>query len=152
MTRFRTRSLLVVAVAALCSAAWAGGPPTLSVKALDPGSPEAARGYAFSVNATQCGMVCKAPVTARAEGLVNGRRVTRDVLVVPVKGGEGRWLVKRGWPADGTWALVLFVDSHGKATAVVRLEGSRSDVHLVHRVVSAGEIDAFLRSARPLAG
>lgn len=158
--RNQTRPLLALACLIVCSGALAGGPPTLGVEALAADSPEAVRGFAFAIAATQCGMTCKAPVVARAEGLVDGKRITRDVLVVPVRGQDGRWLVKRTWPAEGTWALVFSINNHGKATAVVRIEPARPAgagtadpyVQVVHRVVSPVEIDALLRTARPLAG
>ena len=144
------RTLVVsLSISLLAAAALAGGPPVLSVERLAPGSPEAAKGYALRVTATQCGSVVTTPLMAKVEGLVNGTRTTKDALLVPVKGVPGQYLVKRTWSGEGKFAVVLSLDSHGKATSIVRVDGS-TPPQLVHRSVTGEEIDALLRDEAKL--
>lgn len=138
--------LLSLSLALAPALALAGGHPMLSVERLDPAAPECTKGFVLGVAATQCGSACTAPVTARLEGLVDGARTSRALMVVPVAGSPGRWLVKRDWPAQGRWAVVLELKSHGEAAAIVRVDAvSKAPPQLVHRAIMPGEIDAVLR-------
>jgi hypothetical protein len=150
MTHRLFRLSLIAPLLLTASLALAGGPPTLALKAVAPGSPEAARGFAYSVTATQCGQACTAPVVARAVGLADGRRISKDTLVVPVAGRDGEWLVKGNWPQDGSWLLVVSLKSHGHATALVRVGVKDAEPQVVQRTVSDAEIDALLRGGKRL--
>jgi hypothetical protein len=137
---------MMLLLLALPTIALVGGPPMLSVERLDSTAPELAKGFALGVTATQCGAACTAPVTARLEGLVDGGRTSRTLMVVPVAGSSGRWLVKRDWPAQACWAVVVESTSHGEAAVILRVdEASKAAPQLVHRAITPKEIDAVLR-------
>ena len=123
--------------------ALAGGPPMLTIEAAAPGSAEARDGAAYVVHATQCGRALSAPVTARAEGVVDGAR--RSVEVPLVRRADGTWLVKRTWPAGGSWTLVLSVEAHGRAVLLARPGMERIVTRLLHREPTREELDRAAR-------
>ncbi len=108
--------LTLVAVPAL-----AGGPPMLAIEAPARAFDKATKDAAVIVRASQCEAPITAAVTGRAEGVVDGKRVTLP-LTMRVTSQEGAWAVTRQWPAEGRWILVFTVDGHGRSTATATLD------------------------------
>lgn len=101
------------------TAALAGGPPWISVTApLDPLSE--GRNAVARVQVNYCGEPHDGPLTAVAEGLVDGKRQTVKLELAPA-GSKGAWLVKGTWPKQGDWVLVFSVEQHVVATTLVDL-------------------------------
>ncbi len=95
--------------------ALAGGPPSFSFEA-----PGAASDAVLVVHAYSCHAPTGAAVTARAEGLVDGRR--RSIPLKLTRTGQpGIYEVRRQWPARGSWVLTFSVNRGGMATALVKL-------------------------------
>lgn len=134
---------LMLALVTAPVAAVAGGAPMLTIESASPGSAEARDGAAFVVRATQCGGSLSAPVTARAEGVVAGER--RSVDVPLVRSADGAWLVKRSWPTEGSWALVISVESKGRVVLLARPGQGRIVTRVLHRNPTREEIDRALR-------
>lgn len=138
---------LAVILSLLASSALAGGPPRIAVKALAADSELGSKGFAYQLDAEGCGPLSSGAILAKAEGLVDGERVTRDVLLVPVAGKPGSMLVKKQEFGAGTWLLVFSATGHGKVTALVP-QGPSEDAQILPRGVSASEIDSVLRGSR----
>lgn len=136
------------------------GPPWVSIEY--PANPHhpSTRGATFLVHAYHHSTSIDVPVTASAEGLVDGRRVTRK-LDVTATNLPGVYAVRTSPPESGTWlvAVTLHEGEGSMATALVTLgrEGevrtarvpSRTtpDGWVVPTEVSPGDIDAALRAA-----
>jgi hypothetical protein len=116
MNRRSIHSLSSLALMLVAGAAFAGGPPSFSFEAPDAKSPTAV----LVVHAYSCHAPTDAAVTARAEGMVDGKRKS-----VPLKlastGSMGVYTVSRQWPAEGSWVLVFSIDRGGQTTALVKL-------------------------------
>ena len=63
-----------------------------------------------------------ASVMARAEGIVNGKRQSVPVKLVPITGENDTYIVRREWPSDGTWVLLFTAkkdyEVHGKTQSL----------------------------------
>jgi hypothetical protein len=144
----------------LTSAALAGGPPWISVEL--PGDPmsSTSRDAVLLVRAYSCGQPTAAAVTGTAEGMVGGERRTVP-LVLDATGATGVYAVRKQWPSEGTWVLAFSTTIGGEASALVTLETASAapsseskgavvrsaTVQVVHRRVSAGDVDQVLRAA-----
>ena len=165
--RLRTLSLaaaFTVLAATPALAGWAG-PPWISIEI--PANPydAATRGAFLVVHAFHHGTPVSFPVAGTAEGIVNGER--RSIkLEFTRTGQDGAYALRRQWPSEGTWTLVIRVvqgeqGESGAVTALVEL-GSEGDVASVkvptHRQgdwtipssVSMAEVDAALRARAAL--
>lgn len=141
------------------------GPPWISIEI--PANPydAATRGAFLVVHAFHHGTPVSFPVEGTAEGIVNGER--RSIkLEFTRTGQDGAYALRRQWPSEGTWTLVIRVvqgeqRESGAATALVEL-GSAGDVASVsvptHRrgewtipsSVSMADVDAALRARAAL--
>jgi hypothetical protein len=148
----------------LASSAVAGGPPWISVEL--PGDPTnpASRGAVVLIHAYSCGGPTPSPVTATAEGMVNGERRTVPLTLKPA-GATGVYAVTKQWPSEGAWVLTFTMSVGGEVSTLVTLgpDGgadsadasgmkSAADVHgasvqVVRRKVTAAEVDSVLRAA-----
>jgi hypothetical protein len=99
----------------LAAPAFAGGQ---SISVSVPSDPSS--GAALLVNAYNCGAACKAPLTGRAEGIVNGERRTIPLELKPAR-KLGTYAVAKQWPSRGSWVLVFSWKDHGHASALVTL-------------------------------
>ncbi len=157
----RTRSLAVAALASVLFAAPAfasKGPPWISIEL--PANPydKSTRDAFLLVHSFHHGTAMGFIVTGTAEGMVNGERRSLK-LDFGGTSREGVYALKRSWPQEGTWTLVIKANQgpDDAATAVVDL-GPDGDVAAIRvptmqrgswtvpAPVSLGEIDAALRS------
>ncbi len=125
----------------LSSTAAHAGPPWISIEL--PANPHdpATRGAGLVVHTYHHKQRVGYRVTARLEGLVDGRRESRSIAVVPT-GRAGVYTVAREWPAAGAWILVVALDGgeHMHATALVGLgaDGEVTSVRVPARQAEGG--------------
>jgi hypothetical protein len=157
LSRLRLLALAGLFSTALAAPAHAG-PPWISIEL--PANPydQATRGAFLVVHAFHHGVPVAFPVTGTAEGIVDGQR--RSVpLQFTATAKTGEYALRRMWPREGTWTLVISVTqgTSDKATAVIEI-GPDGDVASVkvptHRrgdwvipsPVAMSDIDAGLRA------
>ena len=170
MTRrsFTRLALSLPAAAALVAATTAAtpdagavrfGPPWISIEY--PPSPydRTTRDAYLLVHAFHHGTPTAFPVSGTAEGLVNGERRTVKLEFTGTS-RTGVYALRKQWPTEGRWALVVSVlqAANDGATALVRLDGSGQvaqvtvptrdqDGYRVPRGVTTAEVESALRSA-----
>ena len=158
--RPRSRVLLgmLLALAALLPAALAAGPPWITIEyppnPLDPAS----RGALVVVHTYHHAAAMEATLTARAVGIVDGRRRTVPLEVVPTS-TPGTYAVRGRLGAEGAWVVVVDMSrDEPLASALVGLDrGSLTSVRVPHRMMEGGwavpyaataaDIDAMLIDA-----
>jgi len=155
----RMRSFGVATVLSVLLAAPAlAGPPWISIEL--PANPydQATRGAFLLVHAFHHGQPVGYLLTGTAEGIVNGER--RSIkLEFSETTRDGVYALKRMWPTDGVWTLVIKANQgpDDAATAVIELgpEGEVASIRVpvmqrgqwtVPAPVSLGEIDAALKA------
>jgi len=155
----RMRSFGVATVlSALLAAPALAGPPWISIEL--PANPydQATRGAFLLVHAFHHGQPVAYLLTGTAEGIVNGER--RSIkLEFSETTRDGVYALKRMWPTDGVWTLVIKANQgpDDAATAVIELgaEGEVASIRVpvmqrgqwtVPAPVSLGEIDAALKA------
>jgi len=155
----RMRSFGVATVLSVLLAAPAlAGPPWISIEL--PANPydQATRGAFLLVHAFHHGQPVAYLLTGTAEGIVNGER--RSIkLEFSETTRDGVYALKRMWPTDGVWTLVIKANQgpDDAATAVIELgaEGEVASIRVpvmqrgqwtVPAPVSLGEIDAALKA------
>jgi hypothetical protein len=134
------------------------GPPWISIEL--PANPydQATRGAFLVVHAFHHGVPVAFPVSGTAEGIVNGERRSIE-LTFTATSHTGAYALRRMWPGDGTWTLVISVTqgTNDKATAVIEIgpDGQVASVRVPTRVqgdyvipapVAMRDIDAGLRA------
>lgn len=120
-TRIRSLALAALATAAVAAPALAG-PPWISIELPVNPYDESARGAFLLVHAFHHGKPIGYIVSGSAEGIVNGER--RSVkLEFTETSREGVYALRRSWPEQGTWTLVIKANQgpDDAATAVVDL-------------------------------
>jgi len=155
----RMRSFGVATVlSALLAAPALAGPPWISIEL--PANPydQATRGAFLLVHAFHHGQPVAYLLTGTAEGIVNGER--RSIkLEFSETTRDGVYALKRMWPTEGVWTLVIKANQgpDDAATAVIELgaEGEVASIRVpvmqrgqwtVPAPVSLGEIDAALKA------
>ena len=155
----RMRSFGVATVlSALLAAPALAGPPWISIEL--PANPydQATRGAFLLVHAFHHGQPVGYLLTGTAEGIVNGER--RSIkLEFSETTRDGVYALKRMWPTEGVWTLVIKANQgpDDAATAVIELgpEGEVASIRVpvmqrgqwtVPAPVSLGEIDAALKA------
>jgi len=155
----RMRSFGVATVLSVLLAAPAlAGPPWISIEL--PANPydQATRGAFLLVHAFHHGQPVGYLLTGTAEGIVNGER--RSIkLEFSETTRDGVYALKRMWPTEGVWTLVIKANQgpDDAATAVIELgaEGEVASIRVpvmqrgqwtVPAPVSLGEIDAALKA------
>jgi hypothetical protein len=157
--QIRIRSLALAALASASLAAPAlGGPPWISIEL--PANPydQSTSGAFLLVHAFHHGTAMGFIVSGTAEGMVNGERRSLKLGFAGTS-REGVYALKRTWPTEGTWTLVIKVNQgpDDAATAVVDLgpEGVVAGIRVptmqrgawtVPAPVALSEIDAALRA------
>lgn len=97
------------------------GPPWISVEYPVNPYDAATRGAFLVVHAFHHGMPMASPVSGTAEGLVNGQRRSID-LEFQAASRTGEYALRKQWPDQGTWTLVLKVgQGEGGVSALVDL-------------------------------
>lgn len=155
----RIRSFgLAAALAALVATPALAGPPWISIELPVNPYDQSMRGAFLLVHAFHHGTPVGYIVTGTAEGIVSGER--RSIkLEFTETSRDGVYALKRMWPADGVWTLVIKANQgpDDAATAVIELgpEGEVASVRVpmmqrgawtVPAPVSLGDIDAALRA------
>src|SRR5882762_8513326 len=156
-TRIRSLALAALATALVAAPAPAlAGPPWISIEL--PANPydRSTRAAFLLVHAFHHGTAMG--FTGTGEGMVNGERRSLTLDFAETS-REGVFALKRTWPREGTWTLVIKANQgpDDAATAVVEL-GPDGDVAAIRvptmqrgewtvpAPVSLGEIDAALRA------
>ena len=161
------RVIVIGAVAAssfaLAAAAPVFGPPWISIETPPNPFDATSRGAFLVVHTYHHGDIVASGVTGTAEGIVSGAR--RSVpLVFDTTSRRGTYALRKQWPTDGTWMLVI--NTGGRAQGVtalvdisaqgevagVRVPTRRSDGWDLPQQVSARDIDEALeaRASRAL--
>ena len=127
----------------------------LTLQADDPtANPEAvAKNAIVAAHTTACVSPEKTVVTATAEGIVDGKRVSMPLKVIRLS-QAGSYAVAREWPASGAWVVKMIAtnpDYKNYATSiVVPAESgaeSRAKAKVFYHAPSEEEIDSVLRPA-----
>lgn len=101
------------------------------------------------------GYACTAPenttITATAEGLVNGKRESIELKLLPLS-GQSMYAVTRQWPAEGNW-VIAFIQANpnfrGQLGLLVKVSGDAVDwagVTRLSRAPNAQDIEAALNT------
>ena len=127
MIRSSLRASALVAIALVLTAASSFGPPWISIET--PANPydAATRGAFLVVHTFHHGDVVASGVNGTAEGIVSGAR--RSIpLAFDTTARRGSYALKKQWPSDGVWMLVI--NTGGQAQGVTALVdiGSTGDV------------------------
>ena len=167
MTSLLLRRAAVAAIAAasltLVAAAPAFGPPWISIETPPNPFDASSRGAFLIVHTFHHGDMVASGVNGTAEGIVSGAR--RSIpLVFDTTSRRGTYALRKQWPTDGTWMLVINTGGQAQGiTALVELsaQGDVSNVRVptrrsggwdVPQQVTARDIDAALeaRASQPL--
>jgi hypothetical protein len=158
LTRLRSFGLAAACAALFAAPVLAKGPPWISIELPVNPYDQTMRGAFLLVHAFHHGTPMGFIVTGTAEGIVNGERRS-----VKLDFGEtsrtGVFALKRMWPVEGAWTLVITANQGpgDGATAVVEL-GPDGDVAAIRvptrqrggwtvpAEVSLSDIDAALRA------
>lgn len=146
---------LATVLATFAAAPAHAGPPWISIEL--PANPldRTTRGAFLLVHTFHHEQVVANAVTGRAEGIVDGRRRTVE-LTFDRTSRPGVLALRRSWPTEGQWVLVLTVGGHDNgASAIVSVEND--EVRLVRvptrdgqptfpRPVTRDDIDGALRA------
>lgn len=164
MSSIRSVVLATLFSAALSAPAIAG-PPWISIEL--PANPydRASRGAFLLVHAFHHGEAIDAIVTGTAEGIVNGERRSIKLEFSPA-GREGVRALRKMWPDQGVWTLVITASQGPEdgATAVIvlgadgevasiRVPTTQRNGYMVPAPVSMADVESGLRMrALALAG
>ena len=141
----------VTAFTTSAGAAMFGG-PWISIEAPTNPYDQATRGSLFLVHTFHHGTKVDLPLTAKAEGLVNGERKT--VTLTPSKASQaGTHGVRNQWGDKGLWTVVLTAtegQASIQAVAEINADGSVGKISMPSRngrphLLSVAEIDQSLR-------
>jgi hypothetical protein len=162
MTSSLLRRAAIVAVAAaasltLVAATPAFGPPWISIETPPNPFDASSRGAFLMVHTFHHGDMVASGVNGTAEGIVSGAR--RSIaLVFDTTSRRGTYALRKQWPTDGTWMLVINTGGQAQGiTALVELsaQGDVSNVRVptrrsggwdVPQQVTARDIDAALQA------
>jgi hypothetical protein len=119
-TRIRSLALAALATTLVAVPALAG-PPWISIELPADPYDAATRGAFLVVRAFHCATPARERVSGTAEGIVNGERQTVP-LEFAETGREGVYALKRTWPEQGTWTLVVRAHQGPNTAATAVLE------------------------------
>ena len=155
ISSLRRAAVITVSSLALIAAAPSFGPPWISIETPPNPYDPATRGAYLIVHTFHHGAVVGSGVTGTAEGIVSGARRTIR-LAFDTTSRVGSYALRKQWPTDGTWMLVIRTgEGSGGVTALVDIgaEGTVASVRVPTRrngqwelpqQVSAHDIDAAL--------
>ena len=118
---FRRLAVIVVLAAssfALAAAAPMFGPPWISIETPPNPFDATSRGAFLVVHTYHHGEVVASGVSGSAEGIVSGSRRTIP-LVFDTTTRRGSYALRKQWPTEGTWMLVI--NTGGRAQGVTAL-------------------------------
>jgi hypothetical protein len=103
----------------------------------------------MAVRAENCADASKAQVTGVAEGVVNGKRRSIPVRVVP-GATAGAFAVSHDWPREGSWIVNLTGHcGNSTASAVVPIGPNgfiRESSKFFPRAATAGEVESVVKT------
>ena len=151
------RISVIAASLALVAATPSFGPPWISIETPPNPYDPASRGAFLVVHTFHHGDVVASGVTGTAEGIVSGARRTIQ-LAFDTTSRRGTYALRKQWPNDGTWMLVI--NTGGQAQGVTALvdigaQGEVANVRVPTRrnggwdlpqQVTARDIDAALEA------
>jgi hypothetical protein len=120
------------------------GKPSANPEALARNAVLVVRGYA-------CVAPEKTTVSATAEGIVNGKRESIPLKLIPLS-GEGTYALTRQWPSSGKWVITVVEANPGfnsRPSAIVKVEGDKIDWAGITRFSeppSAQQVEAALNT------
>jgi hypothetical protein len=127
-------AIAIVAAASLLAGGFAIeiAKPSANPEALAKHAVLVARGYA-------CTAPEKTAIEATAEGLVNGKRETVRLKLIPLS-GPGMYALTRQWPAEGSWIITLVGANPNfkwQPSVIVQVDGETVDWARVTRLSHA---------------
>ncbi len=158
-TRIRSLALTALAAAALVTPAFGlKGPPWISIELPVNPYDRSMQGAFLLVHAFHHGTAMGYIVSGTAEGIVGGERRSLKLEFAETS-REGVHALKRTWPSEGTWTLVIKANQGpddaatavvdlgpGGEVAAIRVPTMQRGSWTVPAPVSLVEIDAALRS------
>ena len=115
-------------------------------------NPEAqAKNAVLVVRGYACAAPEKTTISARAEGVINGKRESVPLKLIPLS-GESTYAVTRQWPRDGKWVISVVQANprfNSRPSAIVKVAGDSVDWAGITRFTappSAQQLEAALRS------
>jgi hypothetical protein len=149
MQRKGVVSATVIALAAAMSLIAGGfalqlGKPSANPEAQAKNAVLAVRGYA-------CFAPEKTSVSATAEGIVNGKRESIPLKLIPLS-GESTYALTRQWPSGGRWVITVVEANprfNSRPSAIVKVEGDAVDWAGITRFSdppSAQQVEAALNT------
>ncbi len=113
-------------------------------------NPEAQAKHAvLVVRGSACAHPERTRITANAEGVINGKRETIPLKLMPLS-GPGIYGVARQWPAEGRWVLTIVAanpDFKRQPSVIVSVNGDTADfasVKHADRAPTTEEVQAAL--------
>ena len=144
----QTMTRLIAAAAIFSIPALAGG---FWLQLGNPGASTEAQAMraVVTVMPVGCHNPAEAMVTATAEGVVDGKRTSLPVKVVPL-GRPGFHGIARQWPAEGRWTLRVVAEYSGATTsALIPVRGATADrqrAKYLKGTAGEGDVAALLAS------
>jgi hypothetical protein len=120
------------------------GKPSANPEAQAKNALLAVRGYA-------CGAPEKTTISAVAEGIVDGKRKSIPLKLIPLS-GESTYALTRQWPAEGKWVITLVEANprfQSQPSAIVKVDKNAVDwagITQFPRPPSAQEVDLALNT------
>lgn len=140
------RSGFALALGLGSAVALSGGGFWISLNNPAASSDPQAKGSLVMVRSEGCADPGKSVITGTAEGLVNGRRQSVPLKLVPLS-QPGVYVVKREWPEEGAWVLTLVGTYMGhNRTALVRIgpDGfERKSIKMFPRLLTKEELESY---------
>lgn len=115
------------------------------------GNPEAlAKNAALVVHGYACAEPEKTTVSGSAEGIVNGKRESAALKLIPIS-GQGMYAVTRQWPGDGKWVVTITMTNprFGQQSAILRVDGAAVDwagITRLSRAPTSEDVEAALEA------
>jgi hypothetical protein len=133
-TQLMTRARSAYAVAAIAAFSLFG-PPSIHVRSVTPTTTGAPAGAVLLIEGRHHDELGKMNVSGRAEGMQDGKRVTKPLSLTKVS--TGHFAVTRQWAEGTPWVLVLTVEQgdeghNGVAEALVKIDAKGSIVGIEH--------------------
>jgi hypothetical protein len=143
--------LSLIFVMAWAAVALAGG-FQLSVEPASTSDPQL-KGAVLLVRTFGCHQPDNATLSATAEGIVNGRRQSMPIQLIPTS--KGVYAIKQQWPSQGVWVLAITGTYNGMTSSAlvelgpngkVQATGKDLSVRIISRKLNAEEIETALKT------
>jgi hypothetical protein len=121
----RSLRLSIVTILALAPAALAGG-FQLSVETPDATIAAQQKKAVLVVRTFGCHTPADASITAKADGLVNGKRQSLDLELRPV--GTGVYTIEKQWGSEGAWVVTVSGAYNGMTSSLLVELGANGSV------------------------